>query len=107
MNIPSIDTLLEKCYLKDKYLHKFQQEGVTLERFEQVSSLSQGAFIQVFLDKMNMTCGDYICLMQTLDMHSLKRQNTNSNSKLALYSSEKDIYRTPPAIDILKKSRSS
>ena len=105
MTSMTMETLLDKCGLKDKYNEKFQKEGMTIERFEKVQLLNQGSFTQTFLEKMNMTCGDYIQLLETLESDKVKRHN--SNLKLALSSSEKDIYRTPPAFDLMKKTLSS
>lgn len=82
MTTHTIESLLGKCGLSDKYLDKFKSEGMTIDRFEKVASLNAGSFLPVFLEKMNMTCGDYILLMEILDSECLKRHN--SNLKLAL-----------------------
>lgn len=36
-NINSMESLLTKSGLKDKFLAKFQNEGITLERFEKIT----------------------------------------------------------------------
>lgn len=51
------------------------------------------------LDKLNMSCGDFIDLVANLESHNSTRQLTHSNLKKAGKSTDSDIYRTPPTFE--------
>jgi hypothetical protein len=48
------------------------------------------------MERLNLTCGDFIDILIAWENLNLKRQNVNSNSKKAGNSTENDVFKTPP-----------
>lgn len=62
----SMMELLKLCNLDHKYGAVFQQQGITLDRFDRLSKLSSSTSLsQMIIEKCEMTCGDLIDLICT------------------------------------------
>ena len=63
--------------------------------------MNQTSMTSALLEKLGMTCGDFIDLLAAWENSSQKRQKeSNLNSKKARISTpESDIFKTPPAVD--------
>ena len=89
-----MDALLKNCGLYDKYRKTFDQEGLTLERFEKLISLNHSLIMTQFLDKCQMTCGEFIDLMACWESLQSKPVRQDLNLKKAP-NSDRDPYLTP------------
>lgn len=59
-----MDAILQDCGLLEKYQKIFIQEGITLERFGKLAqSNNHGVFSSAFMEKCQLTCGDFIDLI--------------------------------------------
>jgi hypothetical protein len=54
------------------------------------------------MERLNLTCGDFIDILIAWENLNLKRQNVNSNSKKAGNSTENDVFKTPPGTHQIK-----
>ena len=67
MNDFTIEDLLSKCNLSDKYLATFTKECITFERFEQLVRLNPSFPTSNLFDRLGLACGDYIAMLTALD----------------------------------------
>eukprot|EP00347_Sterkiella_histriomuscorum_P009723 403340129 len=116
----TMSDLLRQCNLHTRFTKVFQDQGITIERFDKLAKLNQTGFASMIMEKCEMTCGDLIDLICTWEQiqsgkiqisslngattysnQAIKRQNMNSNSKKA---HQQNLNETPSSFQVNKKS---